>query len=237
MTEATMKNMGFLHDRPWISPWIKSISNELYITCHVFASQLSGHCDVIANRLWRHQQNVKRARHGTGIMLLILALFMDPLCRVRNKIMYVLLRRTVYAFTRVLFWCLFPPPKNKNKITLSWAHKQFATRVHKLFSINYHIHPELKRTKKSFCMSIGWSSCPSDTITPNSWQIEYRANVVNRHDKQWHNRSMNKRMDLLEEMMHWLTRRHYRMGRTRRGMCSNHHILCSKQIHVPPCLY
>ena len=51
----------FLHDRPWISPWIKSVSNELDITCHMFASQLSGHCDVIANRLWRHQQNVKRA--------------------------------------------------------------------------------------------------------------------------------------------------------------------------------
>ena len=54
-------NMVFLHDRSWISPWIKSISSELDITCHVFASQLSGHCDVIANRLWRHQQNVKLA--------------------------------------------------------------------------------------------------------------------------------------------------------------------------------
>ena len=30
---------------------------------------------------------------------------MDSLCRVRNKIMYVLLCRTVYALTRVLFWC------------------------------------------------------------------------------------------------------------------------------------
>ena len=51
----------FLHDRPWISPWIKSISKELDITCHVFTSQLSCHCYVIANRLWRHQQNVGRA--------------------------------------------------------------------------------------------------------------------------------------------------------------------------------
>ena len=56
----------FLHDRSWISPWIKSISNELDITCHVFASQLPGHCDVIANRLWRHQQNVKRASETRG---------------------------------------------------------------------------------------------------------------------------------------------------------------------------
>ena len=30
--------MAFLHDRPWISPWIKSISNELDVICHVFAS-------------------------------------------------------------------------------------------------------------------------------------------------------------------------------------------------------
>ena len=29
---------GFLHDRSWISPWIKSISNELDNICHVFAS-------------------------------------------------------------------------------------------------------------------------------------------------------------------------------------------------------
>ena len=39
---------AFLHDRPWISPWIKSISCELGITYQVFASQSSGHCDVIA---------------------------------------------------------------------------------------------------------------------------------------------------------------------------------------------
>ena len=38
----------FLHDRPWISSWIKSISSELDITIHVIVSQLSG--------LWRHQQ-------------------------------------------------------------------------------------------------------------------------------------------------------------------------------------
>ena len=101
---------NFLHDRPWISPWIKSISNELDITCHVFASQLSGHCDVITNRLWRHQQNVRRASYTRGwcVKILVLASFMDSLCRVRNKIMYVFLWRTVYALTRVLFWCLFP---------------------------------------------------------------------------------------------------------------------------------
>ena len=135
-------NRAFLHDRPRISPWIKSISNELDITYHVFASQLSGHCDVIANQLWRHHQNIKRASETWGwcVKILVLASFMDSLCRVRNKIMYVLLWRTVYALTRVLFWCLFPSllrnSGNKNQITLSWAHKQFATRVHTLFSIH-----------------------------------------------------------------------------------------------------
>ena len=106
----------FLHERLWLSPWIKSISNELDINCHVFASQLSGHCDVIANRLWRHQQNVKRARHITGIMC------EDPPLSV------------IYGFvlpcaTREL----------NTKITLSWAHKQFATRLQTLFSMFHDI--------------------------------------------------------------------------------------------------
>ena len=56
----------FLHDRLWISPWIKSIFNELDITIHVIASQLSGHCDAISNQLWRHQQNENRARETRG---------------------------------------------------------------------------------------------------------------------------------------------------------------------------
>ena len=41
----------FLHDRPWISQWIKSIFNELNTTIHVIASQLSGHCDVSGQQL------------------------------------------------------------------------------------------------------------------------------------------------------------------------------------------
>ena len=40
-------NTDFLHDRPWISPWIKSIYNELDIIIHVFASRLSGHQQTI----------------------------------------------------------------------------------------------------------------------------------------------------------------------------------------------
>ena len=119
----------FLHDRPWISPWIKSISNELDITCHVFASQLSGHCDVIANRLWRHQQNVLRASETRGwcVKILVLGSFMDSLCRVRNKMMYVLLWRTVSGSLECYFGVYYPrcftTREINAKITLSWALK------------------------------------------------------------------------------------------------------------------
>ena len=107
---ARVQLTSFLHDRPWISPWIKSISNELEITIQVIASQLSGHCDVISNRLLRHQQNEKQASETWGrcVKIVVLSSFMEPLCRVRNKIMYVLSRWTVSALTRVLIWCLFP---------------------------------------------------------------------------------------------------------------------------------
>ena len=98
-------NRYFLYDLPWISPWIKSISNELDIIFHVIASPLSGHFDVINNRLWRHQQSVildnETRRRCVKIVVFI---FTDSLCRVRNTIMYVLSWRTVYALTRVLSW-------------------------------------------------------------------------------------------------------------------------------------
>ena len=99
----------FLHDRPWISPWIKSISNELDIVIHVIASQLSGQCDVIGNRLWRHQLNENRVSETRKrcVKIVVLSSFMDSFCCVRNKIMHVLSWRTVCALTRVLFGCLF----------------------------------------------------------------------------------------------------------------------------------
>ena len=43
--------LTFLHDRPWIPPWIKLISSELGMTIHVIASQLFRYCDVISNQL------------------------------------------------------------------------------------------------------------------------------------------------------------------------------------------
>ena len=130
-----MGHSTFLHDRPWISPWIKSISNDLYIIIHVITSQLSGHCDVLSNRLWRHQQNVNRAkeRRGRCVKIIVLSSVMVPLCRVKNEVMYVLSWRTNSALTRVLFWCLSIIILNA-KITFSWAQKQFATRIHILLS-------------------------------------------------------------------------------------------------------
>ena len=96
--------------RSWISPWIKLIFYELDIAIHVITSQLLCHCDVFSDRLWRHQQNenwVSEPRERC-VKIVDLSSFMDSFCCVRNKIMYVLTRRTVSALTRVLFWCLFP---------------------------------------------------------------------------------------------------------------------------------
>ena len=56
----------FLNDRLWISTWMISMSNELDIIIHVIASQLSRYCDVISNRLWRHQQKEDRASETRG---------------------------------------------------------------------------------------------------------------------------------------------------------------------------
>ena len=123
--ETISENYVFLHDRSWISPWIKSISNELDITSHVIASQLSGCCDVINNRLWRHQQNINPASEARVDVWSssFLSSLLSPLCRVRNIIMYVLSWRTVSALT----------PEISTKMILSRALKQFGTRVHTLF--------------------------------------------------------------------------------------------------------
>ena len=70
---------------------------------------------------------------------LFLSLFLHSLCHVRNKVMYALSWPTVSALTQVLFWCLFPSLlrnlAKKHKRTISWALKQFVTRLYILFSI------------------------------------------------------------------------------------------------------
>ena len=69
----------------------------------MIASQLSGHCSVIS------RTKTEWVRHGDDVWSSsCLSSFMDSLCRVRNKIMYVLSWRTVSVLTRVLFWYLFP---------------------------------------------------------------------------------------------------------------------------------
>ena len=68
----------------------------LNIIIHVIASQLFGHCDVIDNWLWRHQQNKNWASEAV-YRSSFLSSFMDSLCCVRNKIMHVLSWRTVSA--------------------------------------------------------------------------------------------------------------------------------------------
>ena len=86
-SEVCIGDITFLQYRPWISPWINAISNELDIINRVIASQLSGNCDVISNRLWRRQQNDNRAseRRGDVQRWSFLSSFMDSLCRVRKK--------------------------------------------------------------------------------------------------------------------------------------------------------
>ena len=105
------KKIDYFLVRPAVNITVKkSISSELDIAIHVIASQLSGHCDAISNRMWRHRQNdnwVSEAR-GWYVKIVVLSSFMDSLCHVRNKEMYVLLWQTVSVPTWVLFWHLFP---------------------------------------------------------------------------------------------------------------------------------
>ena len=80
----------FLHDWSWISPWIKLISTELDITINVIVSQLSGYCDFINNRLWRHQQNVNPASEARGrcvkISILIVIIIFVMSCKKLNNV-------------------------------------------------------------------------------------------------------------------------------------------------------
>ena len=89
---ASWRRFCFLHDRLWISPWMKSIFNELDITLHVIASQLSGlcYCDVINNRLWRHQQNVNPVSEAWGrcvkVIVFIIIVIVVMSCKKWNNV-------------------------------------------------------------------------------------------------------------------------------------------------------
>ena len=96
--------------------------------CLVIFKSSAIECDV----------NREGQTQGRCVKIVVLSSFMDSSCRVRNKVMYVL---SVHALTRVLIWCLFPPLcatlEINTKITLPWAHKLLATRVHTLYIILY----------------------------------------------------------------------------------------------------
>ena len=93
-----------------VSPSIKSISNELDIAVHEFASKRWS--------LWRHEQLAvtssaerKPSEWDTGSMCedrVFFSSIMDFPCRVRNETVYILSWQSVYAFIRVLFGVYFP---------------------------------------------------------------------------------------------------------------------------------
>ena len=93
--DCKIKNI--LHDRSWISPWIKSIFNGLDITYHVIASQLSGHCDVISNRSWRHHQNDHRAGETRG--------------RCVKIVVYIVICGFVMSRAQEIKWCMYSRDK------------------------------------------------------------------------------------------------------------------------------
>ena len=126
--DTMVANEPFLHGQPWISPWI---SNELDITFHVIASQLSVIVTSSANDWDIISRTKTRASESRGrcVKMVVFSSFMDSLCRVRNKIMYVLPWQTISALTRVLFWCLFPSESpsdthEQNAVAYEWFANQ-----------------------------------------------------------------------------------------------------------------
>ena len=103
----------------------------------MFASQLSGHCDVIVNRLWCHQQNVKRASETRGWYAKILVfsvIYGFVMSRKKKKYCMYSCNERFMRSLECYLGVYFKHQLN-TKITLSWAHKQFATRVHTLYYI------------------------------------------------------------------------------------------------------
>ena len=93
--------LKLLHDQPWISPWIKSISNELSLftwsrhNCLVMVTSSAIACDVIS------RTKTEQVRHGNDMLRSsFLSSSKDSLCNVKNKIMYVLSWRTVSEMVR-----------------------------------------------------------------------------------------------------------------------------------------
>ena len=92
----------FVYDRSWIRPWIKSISNELDITFYVLAPQLS-----------------RRVPLCVRIVFFIASYRFIMLYK--NRIIYVLLWRTIYVVTPVLWLYSFPPSLRNYWYTMKQA--------------------------------------------------------------------------------------------------------------------
>ena len=86
-------------------PWIISISNELDITIHVIVSQLSGHCDVISNQLWHHQQNKNWASETQGwcVKIVIVSAIYGfiMLCKKWNIVCSLALTQVLFSHTAI----------------------------------------------------------------------------------------------------------------------------------------
>ena len=115
----------------------------------MIASQLPGHCDdVISNRLWRHQQNKNRASETRGrCVKLVVFIVIYGFVMSRDEPFL----RSLECYFGIFFPRCFATREINTKITLSWALKQFVTRVHTLFSINtcttYEMTPRFIHTK------------------------------------------------------------------------------------------
>ena len=106
----------------------------------MLASQLSGHCDVISNRLWRHRQNVNRANETScrcmkivfsGIYGFVMS------CKKLNDVCTPVTNcLCAHSSVILVFICLVAAQLHNNTtITLEWAHKQFTT-----YTVFYKIH-------------------------------------------------------------------------------------------------
>ena len=99
-----LEEWHILHDRPWITPWIKSISNELDVIFHVRTSQRHVNCDVITN---------------------VAKSFV-----VTNCVVYALTLELFWCS----FPSLLRDSANIHQNNPPWAHKQFATPTNTLLS-------------------------------------------------------------------------------------------------------
>ena len=91
-------------------------------------------CDVIS------RTRTERMRHGDDMWRSsFLSAFMDSLCRIRKKMMFVLEWQTVFcAHERIILVFILRVAQKLGNIyqnNLPWAHKQFATRVYIFVSI------------------------------------------------------------------------------------------------------